>query len=371
MKLNDNLYMMSYMKYKVLGTVASVFFAVTSCTEMYDLPEDKDFISENLNYTNKVLEPRLGITTIMNPLNADNSTLPIGFEIINPRFGDGRPVTDFLQVVPTYEWIAEYDGEETSLQEIENKRHLVDKPLFEVDAGGRFIMHATATNELVTPRPADTVLKTQDIRFFDLKLSNSGGIRYVKDFQLIPWREIPYEPSTDINPYTGGIAPDPNAPNDPRKRAYIVPSFISNIVGETTNVLLENNIQKKDIVVYIRPFEGGNGNKLRFKFLNKDSIPIYPLDFNETRWDELVHGFNKEVTAEYVQYDVAYPIPLTSIRTIYSIGDRVQAEFGYSRIGWGGTREIASFGLNFKIFKKGDWEIVFHFKNDNPKFDNE
>src|SRR5690606_16739691 len=114
-----------------------------------------------------------------------------------------------------------------------------------------------------------------------------------------------------------------------------------------------------------------NGHKLRFKFLDKDGQPIHPEDFNETRWDELLHGFNKEITAEYVQYDVAYPIPLTSISTPYTSGGQARVNFAYSRIGYGGTRVTATIGLDFKIFKKGDWEIVFHFRNDNPKFDNE
>lgn len=362
--------MIRYMKYKVLGSMAGLTLAAISCTDMYSLPSDKDFISDNLTYSTKILEPRLGRTTVLNVLDMDNSTLPVTFEIINPRFGDGRPATDFLQTASTYEWIAEYDGEETSLEEIERKRRLVQKPMFEVDSGGRFIMHASATSERIVPRPVDTILKTQDIRFFDLKLSNSGGIRYVKDFQVIPWRELDYEP-TDLNPYTGEIAPDPAFPNDPRKRKYIVPSTLVNVVGERTNVNLVNNDQKKDVVVYIREFEGGNGHKLRFKFLDKDGQPIHPEDFNETRWDNLIHGFNKEITSEYVQYDVAYPIPLTSLSTPYTSGGQASVSFGYSRIGYGGTRVTAVIGLNFKIFKKGDWEIVFHFRNDNPKFDNE
>lgn len=362
--------MISDMKYKVLGIVGGLSLVITSCSKMYDLPDDKDFISENLTYSSKVLEPTLGRTTVFSNLNADNTTLPLTFEIINTRFGDGRPVEDFLQVAPTYEWIQEYDGEETSLDEIEAKRHLVDKPLFEVDSGGRFILHASSSNALIEPRPADTTLKTQDIRFFDLKLSNTGGVRYVRDFQLIPWRQIDYEP-TDIDPYTGEIAPDPDFPKDPRKRKYITPSFMSNIVGEQTNVNLVNNSEKKDLVVYIREFEGGNGHNLRFKFLNKEGEPIHPLEFNETRWDKLIHGFNREVTDEYVQYDVAYPIPLTSFNTEWTAGNSARAEFSYSRLGWGGVRTVATFGLDFKIHRKGDWEIVFHFRNDNPKFDNE
>lgn len=362
--------MMGYTKYKILGGIAGLSLVMASCNDMYNLPEEKDFISTNLTYTTQIMEPTLGRTSIFNPLSADNSTRPITFEIINPRYGDGRPATDFLQTAPTYEWITEYTGFETSLEEIERKRRLVEKPIFEVDEGGRFIMWASGTNETVNPRPKDTLLLTQDIRFFDLKLSNSGGVRYVRDFQLIPWREIPYLP-TDLNPYTGEVAPDPVYPLDPRRRAYITPSRMSNVIGELTNVPLVNNNDKKDLVVYIRPFEGGNGNKLRFVILDKDEQPINPEEFNETRWDEMIHGFNRHMTSEYVEYDVAYPIPLVNINTAYTSGDRARANIAYSRVGWNGVRTTATFGLDFKIFKKGDWEIVFHFRNDNPKFDNE
>lgn len=362
--------MMGYTKYKILAGIAGLSLVMASCDDMYNLPEEKDFISTNLTYTTQILEPTLGRTSIFNPLSADNTTRPITFEIINPRYGDGRPATDFLQTALTYEWIAEYTGFETSLEEIESKRRLVEKPMFEVDEGGRFILWETATNETVPPRPSDTLLLTQDIRFFDLKLSNSGGVRYIRDFQLIPWREIPYLP-TDLNPYTGEIAPDPVNPLDSRKRAYITPNWMDNVIGELTNVPLVNNNDKKDLVVYIRPFEGGNGNKLRFVFLDKDEQPINPEEFNETRWDEMIHGFNRRITSEYVEYDVAYPIPVVNINTVYASGGRARATISYSRVGWGGVRTTATFGLDFTIFKKGDWEIVFHFRNDNPKFDNE
>lgn len=363
--------MKGYLNNKILVGMVAITLAMASCDDMYNLPADKDFISENLTYSTKILEPTLGRTTVYNPLNADNSTRPMTFEIINPRYGDGRPVSDFLQSAQIYEWIEEYTGEETSLQEIEAKRRLVQRPIFEVDEGGRFIMWASGNNENIEPRPMDTLLKTQDIRFFDLKISNTGGVRYIRDFQLIPWREIPYLPSTDINPYTGGVAPDPISPKDPRKRAYIVPNRLSNVIGQNTNVPLVNNNDKKDVVVYIRPFEGGNGQKLRFVFLDPAGNPINPAEFNETRWDELIHGFNRNSTDEYVEYDVAYPIPLMSINTPYSSGDRARVNFSYSRVGWGGTRTTGTIGLDFKIFRKGDWEIVFHFRNDSPKFDNE
>ena len=35
------------------------------------------------------------------------------------------------------------------------------------------------------------------------------------------------------------------------------------------------------------------------------------------------------------------------------------------------TSIATSFGIDFAIYKKGDWEIVFHFLKDNPKFEDE
>lgn len=354
----------------LLGMTSTVL--LSSCSKLYDLPEDRDFISENIDYLEKMIEPVLGRNNLFTSLQADNSTLPMQFEIVNARYGDGRPVTDLFTRVQTYEWISEYDGLETSLEEIEAKRQLVERPAFEVDSNGRFILWSSATEQLITPRPTDTVLRTQDVRFFDLKVSNSGGERLIRDFQVIPWRERPYYPDTDINPYTGGTAPDPQRPRDTTRQDYIIPSSITNVIGEDSELPLVNNTEKKDIVVYIRPFEGGNGHNLRFRFMGKDGAYLNPTLFNETKWDELVHGFNKEVAESYVQYDVAYPIPLTSFRTDYSDGGgSAQLDFAYSRIGFGGVLSLSSFGLNFNIYKPGDWEIVFHFRNENPKFEDE
>ncbi len=355
-----------------MGILLASYALFGSCTDIYDLPEDRDFISEEIKYENNVLEPILGRTNLFSTLNPNNSTLPLKFEIVNARYGDGRPVTDIFQKVPTYEWITEYDGLEKSLAEIEAKRRLVNKSLLEIDSLGRIILWGSSSNELIDPRPADTVLKTQDIRFFDIKITNTGGSRILKDFQLIPWRQRDYSPSTDINPYTGGVAPDPKSPKDPTKQDYILPAWISsNLIGEQTERRLENNADREDIVVYIRKFEGGSGNNLRFKFMAKDGTFINPVKFNETKWDELVHGFNKTISTEYVQYDVAYPIPLTNYRTDYVNGDHARVEFAFSRIQRGGDRIRANFGLDFRIFKQGDWEIIFHFRNDNPKFEDD
>ncbi|AIM38948.1 hypothetical protein KO02_21280 [Sphingobacterium sp. ML3W] len=354
-----------------LAVIFLLCFAATSCKKLYNLPEEKEFLSPNINYETKSFYPVLGRTTRFGSINNDHSTTPLHFEIVNPRYGDGKPYTDLFQVKPTFIWKALYDGKERSLEEIEAKRELVMKPLMEVDSTGLFVLWNTSTDDLVTPRSADSIDLVQDIRYFDVKISNTGGNTIIKDFQIIPWRVRDYEPSTDINPYNGLEAPDPSDPKNPKKRDYIRPSFMDNIVGAGSDEQLKTDDVNKDLVVYIRRFEGGNGHNLRFVFLDKDNKPINPDNFNETKWDELVHGFNRVRTSEYVQYDVAYPIPLTNYPTPYTSSDNAKVEFGYSRIGFGGFLSTSRFGLNFKILTQGDWEVVFHFKRENPKFDNE
>jgi hypothetical protein len=344
---------------------------LSSCKKIFNLPGEKDYLSSNINYSNKIFEPIIGRTTLMGGFNGDNSTQPIKFEIINTRFGDGRPYTDLFQKKLTYVWIAPYNGLEKSLAEIEAKRKLEEHPLFEVRSSGEFIMWASSTNELIKPRSADSTNFPQDTRFFDLRISNTGGSTVIKDLQVRPYRERPYEPSDDFNIYSGGPAPHPKTPYNPLSRNYIRP-FLNGVIGASSDIALQSNDDKKDVVVYIRPFTGGNGNSLRFKFLNKDSVAINPAFFNETAWEKIVHGFNMQKTPTYVQYDVAYPIPLVQVPTTYAPdGTRDHAEFKYSRIGFGGVRVVASFGIDFAIYKKGDWEIVFHFIKENPKFENE
>jgi hypothetical protein len=357
---------------RLLFVLIGSYSLLTACSDIYDLPEDRDYMSPNINYTSKVLEPILGRDNIFTSLQEDNSTLPMQFEIVNSRYGDGRPVTDIFTKAQTYEWIAQYDGKEKSLAEIEAKRRLVEKPVFEVDSNGRLILWASATNAILKPRPADTILKTQDIRFFDIKVKNSGGVQIIKDFQLIPWTQRDYYPDTDINPYTGGKAPDPQRPKDTTRQDYILPSVLNDkVIGENSQLPLVNNTQKKDVVVYIRQFKCGKGNSLIFKFMGPDGNFINPLKFNETNWNLLVHGFNKVENPEYIQYDVAYPIPLNGYKTDYADGGNAKVRFSYSRIGFGGMRDLAEIGLDFRIYKKGDWEIVFHFRNENPKFEND
>jgi hypothetical protein len=348
-----------------------VLVVFSGCKKLYNLPDEKDYLSNNVNFSNKILEPIIGRNNLIGGFNGDNSTAPITFEIVNARFGDGRPVSDIFQKAQTYVWTAPYTGLEKNLAEIEAKRKIEEHQLLEIRSSGQFIFWASSTNQLVTPRPIDSTNFSQDTRFFDVKVKNTGGERLIKDFQIRPFRERPYEPSNDFNAYTGLPAPDPKFPLDKKLRDYIRP-YLGNVIGATSNKNLESNNDKKDVVVYIRPFTGGNGHSLRIKVLNKDSVEINPAAFNETVWDKMIHGFNMQKTDKYVQYDVAYPIPLVEIPTSYALGgSRAKAELTYSRGAFGGGRTVGVFGVDFAIYKAGDWEIVFHFKTENPKFASE
>ena len=368
--------MQNAIKYNALILLTAAV-AFSGCRKIFDVPEEKDYLSTKIAFTTKSFTPRLGRLNLQTGIfNADNSSFPMKFELINLHFGDGRDASDILTQKETLVWTSEYTGKETSLAEIEAKRKLETHPVVEVRSSGDLIMWPTASSEFI--KPADTISFPQDIRYFDVRVTNSGGSRVLKDLSILPQVEVPYEPSEDINRITG--KPNTTTPGG-KVLKHNYPGSISNIYGESTNSLIEKGgtdpVQGL-IYLYIRKVPGGSGNTLRFKFLDKDSAAINPVKFNLTRWSELVHGFNMKMTPEYVQYDVAYPIPLVQgIPTKYTnggvtgSGNEARVEFSYSRKGFGGLQIIATIGQSFRIYEKGDWEIVYHFKTVNPKFTND
>jgi hypothetical protein len=365
--------MQNTIKYKALVFLTSIV-VFSGCTKIFDLPEEKDYFSTKASYTTKDFQPILGRTWVSTGIfNADNSTFPMKFEIVNARYGDGRPADEIFTMKDVLVWTAEYTGRETSLAEIEAKRKVEKHPIIELRPSGDIIVWNSATSDILTPQ--DSVTYPQEILYFDVKATNTGGTRIFKDLSLNPFIERPYSPDNDINRFNG--RPNTTTPGG-KNLVHNFPS-ISGMVGESTNRELKVNDAANGVVyTYIRKFTGGTGNSLRFKFLNKDSVAINPRLFNETKWDELVHGFNRVITEEYVQYDVAYPIPVAPIPTKYTSGgidapsgNEAFVRFAYSRIGFGGRREVGILTQNFNIYEKGDWEIVFHFKTVNPKFDNE
>jgi hypothetical protein len=381
--------MQNTMKYKAFVLIASVV-AFSGCRKIFNLPDEKNYLSAQADYTQRQFPPILGRTNVFqNAFNSANSSFPITFQIQNTRKGDGTSADYLLTVQPTLVWTAEYTGKETSLAQIEAKRKLEDHKLLEARGNGDIVMWYTATPALV--RPADSVVYPQDQCYFDVKVSNSGGTKVIKNLIIVPQRDRPYFPDDDYNKVTG--QPLKTLPGGGQLiRQY---ATVQGIRNATNNLVMDGRSPNSGLVyLYIRKFTDPTGNpaaighRLRFKFLDRDSVPINPLRFNTTKWLDQVHGFTPDGTQPgsfldnaqtYMEYNVAYPIPLARIPTKFTQGgvnnqtggDRAHAEFSFARTGFGNVRETGRILLDFAIYEKGDWEIVFHFKTANPKFEND
>jgi hypothetical protein len=380
--------MQNTIRYKAFVLLVAVV-AFSGCRKLYNLPDEKNYLSTQADYTTKDFQPILGRTSLTNNIfSSSNSSFPITFQIINPRFGDGRDASDMLAVKPTLVWTSEYTGKETSLAQIEAKRHLENHPMFETRGNGDFIFWYTATRDII--KPADTVVYPQDKRYFDIKISNSGGTRFIRNLSLSYKIDQPYFPNSDYNIITG--KPNTTTPGGKiLKRQYV--QSVSYIRNVNTNAFMNGQDPNTGLIyLYIRKFVDPTGNpaaighRLRIKFLDKDSVEINPGKFNATKWIDQIHGFTPDgsqpgyvQTATYVEYNVAYPIPLATIPSKFNTGgvantnggSTAHAEFSFTRTGFGNVRETGVLGQDFAIYEKGDWEIVFHFKTANPKFVND
>lgn len=347
----------------ILFLSLTAFVGFSGCKKIYDVPEERDYLSPRAGFTRKEFGGEndfvLGRTSMSQSteFNADFSTFPLKFEIRNVRLGNGKPTNDILKVKPVLVWTQPYTGFEKTLAEIDAKRKVEQHPIFEIRPSGQFILWSSSrAADLESVTDSDYVTP-QERRFFDVKLSNSGGERIIRDFQLNVYRERPYEPSKDLEPLTGKLTGTFNHP------------VVSNVISQTEN----RNLNFEGVNVYMKKV--GNGRSLTFKFYTKDSTIINPNSFDETKWDQLVHGFNMVKNDSLVKYDVAFPIPLAKVPTIYtggrgSGGDEARVLFEFSRR-QGKIQQKGSIGYNFRIFEEGDWEIVFHFKRENPKFEDD
>lgn len=316
-----------------------------------NLPEDRESIGTDTRFTQTVYTPILGRNTLFsNNFFLGSSSQPLTFKIINMRTRDGVAAPKLTETTPVQVWTQPYLGDEKSIAEIEAKRKIENRPLFEIrEHSGQFLMWAAANSSNIKTQPDSGYV-------FDVEMSNSGGRRYFRDFKLMPLKERAYEPS-EQDPQTGLS-----------KYVGLTPRSMSNIRGErtgnymffgTVGVLFKKNL--------------GEGNSLTFKFVDSLFKPIDPNKFNLTKWDKLVHGFNMVKTNESVKYDVAYPIPLIAYRTDYTniFGDMASVKFRYERQGFGNIREEAFLNLDFAIFEPGNWEITVWFTGERPKFTND
>lgn len=322
-------------------------------------PEETNYLSpqaafEAVDY----YEPVLGRTFLrLTNFQANESSYPLEFILLNPRDADGKPAPELLAPVSVKEWVRDYNGLEASVAEIEAKRRTVQKPFFEVRRGsGDFIFWKTDSNRIRTyPDPG---------YLFDIRVQNAGNARIFENMKLRPLKEMPYEPyeydartrlrKTETRISATGVN-------------YTAPYSIH---PELENVLVARDTTMNDSLTAVRFRRTGDGNSLTFIFLDQDSLLINPAKFNITRWDELVHGFNKVATKDSVRYEVAYPIPLTSFDTKYAKSGRANLVFGYSRMAAGNRKVDARFRLSFSIYEPGDWQIIFRFYR-NPLMNDE
>ncbi|MBO9618891.1 MAG: DUF5007 domain-containing protein [Niabella sp.] len=319
-----------------------------SCVKRY-LPEERvQFSHSNAQYISTTFTPTLGrpyLTDVSN-FNFTGSTQPLTFKILNARTLSGDPAPEITtDVYPVKVWKQQYTGLETSLKEIEDKRTVEPHHLFEVRPNsGQFLMWPEASSKIFRSQPDSGYV-------FDVQVGNSGGSKYISGLRLKPLKERPYEPS-NIDPVTGQAT---------------VPYVRNNLTF--TNVVGEAGATFVDGVVFFR--RKGDGNSLTFKFLDTAQHFINPNKFKLTQWTTLVHGFDMKLSDTAASYTVAYPVPLIDqFPTKYTnpAGTLAHVVFAWSRIGFGQQFFNCSIAFDFKIYQPGDWEVIFWFRNDNPKF---
>ena len=189
-----------------------------------------------------------------------------------------------------------------------------------------------------------------------VKVENKGGYKYFNNLQLVPLRESDFEPSI-YDSETGLI----------KDKDYIPATAARSIVLESGSYTSSEKIQ-----VYLRENKENTDKTktLTFRFYNSDYTPISPEKFNQTKWDELIHGFNKEMGADYVKYDVVYPMPLVQVPSKYtnSEGNLLKLRFAYDRITAMGYRLDSYFEIEFGIYKEAHWEVIVVFAEGAPEF---
>src|SRR5690606_10758986 len=324
--------------------------AFASCMDEF-LPESLDAFDPEANFTERIYRPQLGRSSLMsNNFSGGNSTLPFTFEITSIKRFDGSDAPELTEYFPVKVWTTPYLGTETSLQEIEEKRTIEYRPLFQVRKhSGEFMMWANANSSFVRCSPDSSYL-------FDVLATNSGGYAYTSRMRLIPTREVEYEPN-NVDLETGLETEE-----------YVHPTLMSRVLSSNTGFML----LPEQVKVYFRQNEENEAEEktLTFRFYTEDYKPINPAKFNLTNWRNLIHGFNMMQTDEYVRYNVAYPIPLLNAASRYTNieGDRARVRFAYDRVGLSGYREQSFMEFDFAIFKEGHWEIIFVFDGNGPLF---
>jgi hypothetical protein len=328
-----------------------------SCTKV---PAEMDYLSEKANFSRNNFTPVMGRTMIYQSIfNSDQSTRPLVFTLTNFRHAaDSSAAPELGTTIKVKEWKEAYTGKENTLQEIYDKQQEVEHPVLDIrkNAGDIIFWEFSDTNT-IKPQPHAGYL-------FDIKVENNGNNRVFKNNVLTLSRPRAYEPSDNIDAISGELKYKDGKP---------VVINTSNTSGVTYDNKL---ITDTSVAVYFH--RKGDGHSITYKFFDKDSAVIDPLMFNKVRWDSLYFyngrvqadckvGFNQRVTPEGVTYDVPYPYPVVGA----ALGERVKLVFNYNRVAFGNRRVTEGFSFEFAIFQPGDWEIIFKYRSQTPKFEND
>ncbi|MCY6309166.1 DUF5007 domain-containing protein [Bacteroides faecis] len=283
--------------------------------------------------------------------SSGNSTLPLTFEISRIVRADGSPAPELTEYFPVKVWKTPYMGTEKSIEEIEAKREIEYRTLFQVKKhSGEFMMWSNAESSFVQCAPSDGYI-------FDVLVKNSGGYKTFTDMQLIPVRESDYEPSI-YDPETGLV----------QGQDYVTPNSLTLFQTESGDYMFP-----EDVHIYFRENQDNDDDvkSLTFRFYGPDYTPISPSSFNQTDWANLIHGFNMEKTDEYVKYDVVYPMPLVEMKSKYTNkdGNRINVNFLYDRITASGYRMTSTMSFEFAIYREAHWEIIVVFTAGAPLFE--
>lgn len=323
-----------------------------SCVDNY-LPDAKDAFDRDVNFTKTFFDPVMGHTTFYTGVfNSANSTLPLTFEITDMMHSDGTPAPELMEYYPVKVWKSPYLGTESSIEEINAKRGIEYRRLFDVRKHtGEFIMWAEANSSVLRCQPDSGYV-------FNVSITNSGGQKITKRMRLMPKREQDFEP-TIYDSETGLAIAEYLTPD------YVYMSYAPNNFGYSYSVGAE------DVHLYFRENKDdpSPNTSLSISFYDKNWGVIDPRAFNETNWSSLFQaGFLKEITSKHVKYDMAYPLPLFKEVTEYTDknGEKAHVMFEASYMNRYGYRRHAYMYFDFAIYKEAHWEILVHFSNGTP-----
>ena len=171
------------------GLLCAMLLVNAGCVDKY-LPDEKDAFDRNVAYTRTTFDPVMGhIVFYTDICNVANSTLPLTFEITDMMHNDGSPAPELEEFYPVRVWKKPYLGTEKSIDEINAKRGIEYRRLFDVRKNsGEIVMWGEANSGILRCQPDSGYV-------FNMNITNSGGYKVVKRMRLMPKREVDFEPS--------------------------------------------------------------------------------------------------------------------------------------------------------------------------------